>query len=112
MAQDFPYPTGSFAAHPLTRSTHITCQQWTDAELGAFAIFASNGVDVLFLTSTDGRVQHLTSTHSRLTDGVVRVGGRCAIHEWRSRARVRVERRRSLMSDYESRRGGTASKSS
>ena len=74
MAQDFPHTTGSLVAHPLTCSTHITCQQWTEAELGAFAILASNGIAVLSLTSTDGRVQHLTSTHSRPTDGVVHVG--------------------------------------
>ena len=88
MAQDFPHPTGSLAAHPLTCSTHITCQQWADAELGTLVILASNGIAVLFLTSTDGRVQHLTSTHSRPTDGVARVGWRRAMYVWRSRARV------------------------
>ena len=88
MAQDFPHLTGSLAPHPLTCSTYITCQQWADAELGTLAILAPNGSAVLFLTSTDGRVQHLTSTHSRPTDGVARVGWRRAIHAWRSRARV------------------------
>ena len=88
MAQDFPQPTGLLFALPLTCSTYITCQQWTDAVLGALTILASNGIAVLFLTSTDGRVQHLTSTHSRPTGGVARVGWRRAIHVWRSRARV------------------------
>ena len=88
MAQDFPQPTGFLFALPLTCSTYITYQQLTDAELGAFAVLASNGTAVLFLTSTDGRVQHLTSIHSRPTDGVARVGWRRAIHVWRSRARV------------------------
>ncbi len=74
MAQDFPQPTGLLFALPLTCSTYITCQQLTDAELGAFAILASNSIAVEFLTSTDGRVQHLTSIHSRPTDGVARAG--------------------------------------
>jgi thiamine pyrophosphokinase len=88
MAQDFPQPTSSLASFPLTCSSHITCQQLTDAELGVLAILASNSIAVLFLTSTDGRVQHLTSTYSRPTDGVARAGWRRVIHEWRSRARV------------------------
>ncbi len=77
----------SFA--PFADLLNVYHQPTTDRfRVGAFVVMAANSFVVLLLTVIDGRVQHLTSSHSRPTDGVARAGWRRAIHEWRSRARV------------------------
>jgi hypothetical protein len=88
MAQDFPHPTGFLSA--LSADAHRIYHRPTAdmLGLGAFAVVASNSLVVLLLTLTGGRVQPLTSSHSRPTDGVARAGWRRAIREWRSLARA------------------------
>ena len=74
------------ALFPLICATHII-SQLTDTDRGVCR-YGIKQLCCFVFNLADGSVQRLTSTHSRPTVGMARVGWRRAIQKWRSRVRV------------------------